>query len=101
MERGSPPVPVPRVVGKTPCHWCPKIPPGEEPHPNNAATLTDEDWQAYQHYLECKAVGQFPDDPLVRQTAAICRQVEESLDRMDRNRFGLTVLGGLMSLGGK
>ena len=31
----------------------------------------------YQHYRECRAVGQFPDDPLVRRNAAEIQDVEE------------------------
>lgn len=75
---------VPRIKGqKTPCKWCPKIPKGKDPIPENAVELSPHNWRAYQHYLECKAVGQFPDDPIVRRNAMLIRQVEESARRME------------------
>ena len=75
---------VPRIAGQpTPCRFCPKIPKGQEPKPENAVELTMRNWQAYQHYLECKAVGAFPDDPIVRRNAMLIRQVEDSARRME------------------
>lgn len=86
--------PQPRVPGtKTPCAVCPKIPHGAEPRPENAVELTDRTTAAYQHYLECKAVGEFPNDPIVRYTAVLIRQAEESCERADSRRLALTVLG--------
>jgi hypothetical protein len=86
--------PIPRVPGtKTPCAICPKIPPGAEPRPENAADLTGRPAAAYQHYLECKAVGDFPNDPIVRHTAVLIRQAEESCERADARRLALTVIG--------
>ena len=32
-------------------------------------SLSKRNEAAYAHYLECRAVGKFPDDPLVRATA--------------------------------
>lgn len=63
----------------TPCHQCPKIPSGVEPSPLNAIEMTDQNWQAYTHYLECKAIGRFPDDPIVRRNAAIIRRLEDAV----------------------
>ena len=34
---------------------------------------------AYTHYLECKAVGSFPDDPIVRRNASLIRSVEDAV----------------------
>jgi hypothetical protein len=42
---------------------------------------------AYLHYLECKAVGQFPDDPIVRRTARICAAIERTEEARDRSAF--------------
>lgn len=61
-----------------PCYSCPKIPEhGDGARPGLAVELTDRNWEAYSHYLECKAVGSFPDDPIVRRNAAIIRSVED------------------------
>lgn len=43
--------------------------------------MTEQNWQAYEHYRECRAVGQFPDDPIVRRNAATIRQIEDAYDR--------------------
>lgn len=72
----------PRTVPN--CAGCPKIPRDAEgalsaPRSGLAVELTDKNVQAYQHYLECRAVGQFPDDPVVRRNAAVIRGVEEAL----------------------
>lgn len=92
--------PVPRLKGmKPPCHWCEKIPDGEEPVPSSAAELTAANLQAYLHYLECKAVGAFPDDAIVRRNAAIIRRCEDTAERIHSVRGGLMTLG--MILGGK
>ncbi len=68
-----------------PCGTCPKIPHGEPPSPLSAQELTEQNAQAYQHYLECRAVGQWPDDALVRRNASFIRQVE---DQVAQNRSG-------------
>jgi len=48
--------------------------------PDNQATLSDRNVQAYQHYLECKAVGRFPDDPIVARNAAAIMVAERHAD---------------------
>lgn len=53
---------------KTP-QGCPK---GSPEKPN---TLSGENKRAYIHYLECKAVGSFPDDPIVRMNARLIQSV--------------------------
>ena len=55
--------------------------------PESNASLTPENQLCYQHYLECRAVGQFPDDAVVRRNAATIRQVEETIERIDSNRM--------------
>lgn len=92
---------VPRLKGmKPPCHWCEKIPEGDEPIPVNAAELSERNWQAYLHYLECKAVGQFPNDPIVRRNAAVIRRCEDQAERVQAAKGGLMALGMMMG-GGK
>jgi len=75
-------LPVVRPPGvPTPCHKCPKIPDGAEPVRSNAGELDDRGFQAYRHYLECRAVGQFPDDPIVRRNARIFRAAHDAADQ--------------------
>lgn len=78
LERQGKPVPRPRGT-KAPCrlreNGCAKG------TPENSRTLTEANWQAYQHYSECRAVGQFPDDPIVRRNAAIIREAADSAER--------------------
>lgn len=80
------------ATGSTPCAECPKIPArviGEDgkeipklpanaiklrPH---AVELTPRLVAAWLHYRECRAVGQFPDDPIVRSNAAEFRRAED------------------------
>lgn len=84
---------MPRPKGlPTPCRFCPKIPPKARPSPENGEELTPENWAAYRHYLECKAIGVFPADAIVRRNAGIIRDLEDHYDRIERQRFGLTVL---------
>lgn len=60
-----------------PCKTCPKIPKGDEPFPHNAQELSDKNWKAYQHWRECRAVGNFPDDAIVRRNAAIIQAIHD------------------------
>lgn len=80
---------VPRPPGSpTPCGTCPKIPASApERTPEHAIELTTQNWQAYRHYLECRAVGQFPDDPIVRRTARVVRGVYDEIDRSNVERI--------------
>lgn len=87
-----------RITATTPCHKCPKIPRGEKPCPANAVELSERSWQAYWHYLECKAVGQWPDDPIVRRNARIIRGVE---DRAGQGRLDRALNLVVAMLGGK
>ena len=98
MTRGGKPVPRPRGA-PLPCSTCPKIPPGTDPHPDNAVELGERELAAWEHYRECRAVGAFPDDPLVRRNAAIIRQVEDSAERQRELRTGLKVLGSILKGG--
>lgn len=77
-------VPLRRPRGTlTPCHKCPKIP-ADAPRRAwwaAAGELSARNRQAYRHYRECRAVGVFPDDPIVRRNAALIRRVEEAFER--------------------
>lgn len=72
--------PVARPPGtRPPCGYdaaaCPKG------SPTAGRELTPANWQAYVHYLQCKATGRFPDDPIVVRNAGVIRLVEDSLER--------------------
>jgi len=74
---------IPRPAGnQPPCRidgvGCPKG------TPENQTDLNDRNRQAYQHYLECRAVGSFPDDQIVRRNAALIRAEE---DRAEASRW--------------
>lgn len=92
--------PSPRPKGsKPPCAWCPKIFPGDDPNPDNAQELSETNQQVYRHYLECKAVGQWPADPICRYHARLCQSIEDVADKISQQRFGLTVLNTIMRRG--
>ena len=40
--------------------------------------LTLRNWRAWVHFEECRAVGQFPDDPIVRRNARIISVAESN-----------------------
>lgn len=68
-----------------PCGGCPKQPRDVPPAlrtPETASEMSDKNREAYAHYLECRAVGSFPDDPIVRANAAAIRAVEDMADRL-------------------
>jgi hypothetical protein len=55
--------------------------------PEDHSDLTLRNWQAYRHYLRCRAVSRFPDDPLVEHHAAIIRAVEDIAERRERSEL--------------
>ena len=66
----------------TPCRMCPKIPLDAPARTmNHAIELSRRNEAALQHYLECQAVGVFPDDPLVRRHAVILKAITDQADR--------------------
>jgi hypothetical protein len=76
-------LPVRRPPGTLPpCHQCPKVP-DDAPFRTReyAVDLTDQNWQALAFYSECRAVGQFPADPIVRRWAGLIRAVEDAHER--------------------
>ncbi|HEY1190381.1 MAG TPA: hypothetical protein VGE74_22295 [Gemmata sp.] len=77
----------------TPCGSCPKVPAGtERPSPAAAVELSEPHRQTVRFYRECKAVGRFPDDPIVRWAAAIIRSAEEHCERVAGQRNQLAML---------
>lgn len=94
VERGGLPVLRPKGV-KTPCAWCPKILPGDEPIPANANEITEKNLAALIHYRESRAVGDFPDDPIVRRNAALIRGAEDVAERVHQTRAGMVAAAAM------
>lgn len=55
--------------------------------PDAGLELSEKNLQAYQHYRECKAVGEFPDDPIVRQNAATISEIIENHKELRQLKF--------------
>lgn len=82
---------IPRDPRTLPCRMpgdyngsaCPK----ESPTANVA--LTPENYQAYEHYQRCKAVGRFPEDSLVEHHAQVISEVIAQWERIERQRLAM------------
>ncbi len=69
--------------------------------PENPKTLWPRNRQAYVFYLECKATGNFPDDPFVSETARlIADAVAEAERRIQRREDPLLTLLQVMKHAG-
>lgn len=60
--------------------------------PEKPRTLSEKNQLAWQHYCECRAVGQFPDDPWVKKNARIIRDVEDGVREVREIEFRQTLL---------
>lgn len=76
----------------TPCRWCPKIPAGVAKERKNAVELDARNVDALIHYRECRAVGSFPDDWIVRRNAAIIRAIEDQAERTRQDQTILAIM---------
>lgn len=94
VERGGKLLPRP-AGSRPPCRTCPKIPPGTDPRPENAVELSEEHRDTVRYYEECRAVGHFPDDPIVRWAARVLKNAADHCDKAEANRTQLTVLSVL------
>lgn len=57
--------------------------------PEQSKALSDRNWKAWQHYQECRAVGQFPADSVVSRNAAIIRSATDAAETEQRiNQLG-------------
>ena len=95
LEIGRDGLPSERAKGcLAPCRYthkgCPKG------TPETPQSLTDANRQAYEHYRECRAVGQFPDDPIVRHHAALIRETEDECHRVLERRKLADMLGRII-----
>lgn len=82
-----------------PCDTCPKTEGQKERKRANACQgLSEQNQRCLQHFLECKAVGQFPDDAIVRRNAGIIQPYYQMMDKTEMYK----VLGSIISMmGGK
>lgn len=78
LERGGQRL---KRFSKTPCGQCPKVGKDKPPCRASAEELSSQNWQAYSHYLGCRATNTWPDDERVRRNAALIRQVEDAAAR--------------------
>lgn len=87
-------IPILRLPGMLPpCSTGPKA--CAKVSPEAGHELNERNKLAYLHYMECRAVGDFPDDPLVRYHAAIIRSVEDDAEKMER-RLHHSLIEGLI-----
>ncbi len=90
--------PVARPDGQpTPCHKCPKIPNDVAPRPWNAVELTVKNLRAIRFHEQCKAVGEFPDDPIVKRNAGLIESTLADI-RDSQARAATDLLSGLVRL---
>jgi len=71
--RGGLPILRPKST-KPPCGYGPDR--CAKGNPTAGRDLSLHNWQAWQHYLECRATGNFPDDRIVARNARIISSVE-------------------------
>jgi|HubBroStandDraft_6_1064221.scaffolds.fasta_scaffold14229_3 hypothetical protein len=76
----------------TPCRTPKGCPKGT---PDAQLSLTPQNEKVYDHYVQCKAVGRFPDDPLVERHAGIIRQLEDAAERMRHEQLARAVAAAL------
>jgi len=79
---------LPSVPAPCHCKGCPKGTPEDQ------KVLSPKNFRAYQHWKECKAVGQFPNDGLVRFHASILQDLHDLAEEQRRNNFLAAILGG-------
>ena len=83
--------PLRRAKGeRKPCDFEPSACPKGSPTAGIALSRVNE--LVYTHYLECKAVGSFPDDPIVRRNAAIISEVERQIEEEKQCQLLTTLL---------
>ncbi len=104
VERTAAGEPVRRALPTIPlrCAECPKVPQWakeagktwQELRALAVEGFTDENRKAFDFYKGCRAVGHFPDDPLVRWYADLIRGVYDDADRrpVDRQTTATTAL---------
>ncbi|MCH9725557.1 MAG: hypothetical protein K0U86_11750 [Planctomycetes bacterium] len=62
--------------------------------PENQNVLSEKNMRAYQHWKECKAIGQFPDDPTVRRNAVIIQELTDIAAEQRQFQVMSAMMGG-------
>ena len=92
--------PMLRILNGDPCHLAPcrdserGCPKGTPEKPN---TLWPENELCYEHYLQCKAVGRFPKEPVVERNAAVIKEAEDAIERGREVEFQSALLNVIAS----
>ena len=66
--------------------------------PEHNLNHTPQNWEAYEHYRQCRATGDWPKgedgqvDPIVRRNAAIIQEAEEAWQREEWTKFRISIL---------
>lgn len=55
--------------------------------PENPRSLNEANERAYEHYRECKAIGEFPKDSIVIRNAVIISEVLEEIEAEEKNQM--------------
>ena len=76
-------------------HICPKIPKGVFPKPENAVELSEKNWLAYRHFMECRSIGTFGEagsDAIVRRNAFLIDKVRDECKEVQGLRSSVIAL---------
>jgi hypothetical protein len=68
--------------------------------PEDQRQLSPKNEQAYWHFLQCRATGRFPDDPIVSRNAAIIDEVLRLRDSEKWAEFRISILKVLTASAG-
>ena len=55
--------------------------------PEKPRALNELNQLRYEHYLECRAVGKFPEDPLVIRNAVLIQSIEDEVKSSEERKF--------------
>jgi len=69
---------------------CPKGKPGE-------SDLTDQNERVWQHFRQCRATGEFPDDGIVKRHAAILEPIVAGAERRRQSNELVVGLGKIFA----
>ena len=77
-----------------PCHYGPKE--CAKGSPDSGLSLNPQNLQAFLHYRECRAIGRFPEDRVVRENAAIIRMVEDEASDVKQQDVLISIMQAAM-----
>lgn len=88
------------------CIECPKVPQWAKEQNKDwrelralaVEDITPENEEALRHYTECRAVGAFPDDDIVRLCAGVIRPIEDEAARAPAERQTVATTGLIQAI---